>query len=94
MLLLLDIAVGQDVDYDDLPTQCQGVCGPIVNLTQRCDQSTNNDLDQLNCVCSTNNVNVTLPVCEACYAMFGSDGHDNGKYDAPLARKRMLVNKF
>ncbi|EON66533.1 hypothetical protein W97_05778 [Coniosporium apollinis CBS 100218] len=70
----------QDVDYNDLPSQCQSVCAPVVELTQRCDQQhSSDDAGQLNCVCAANNATAVIPVCEACYAMFDPDGHDNGK---------------
>lgn len=70
----------QDVDYNDLPTQCQSACAPVVTLTQQCDQQHHDDDNgQLQCVCSTNNANTTIPLCEACYAMYDPDGHDNGE---------------
>lgn len=74
-------ASAQDVDYNDLPSQCQSACAPVVSLTQQCDQQYNDDDDagQLQCVCSAQNATMVIPLCEACYAMYDSDGHDNGK---------------
>lgn len=77
-LTLTHLAVAQDVDYDDLPSQCTAVCDPVVRLTQQCDQD-NSGADQLQCVCGAMNATVQLPACEACFAMYDSDGHDNGK---------------
>lgn len=77
------LALAQDVDYDDLPSQCTSVCDPVVQLTQQCDDG-RSDADQLSCVCQATNATALLPACEACYAMFDSDGHDNGKYQKDL----------
>ncbi|CZT25280.1 uncharacterized protein RCC_11008 [Ramularia collo-cygni] len=74
------LAFAQDVDYNDLPSQCTQVCDPVVRLTQQCDQG-RSDADQLSCVCQATNAAALLPACEACYAMFDSDGHDNDVND-------------
>jgi hypothetical protein len=77
-LAFTSLTIAQDVDYDDLPSQCTQVCDPVVRLTQQCDQG-KNDADQLQCVCSAMNATMQIPACEACFAMFDSDGHDNGE---------------
>lgn len=77
LFAISSLASAQDVDYDDIPSQCTQVCDPIVRLTQQCDNG-RSDADQLSCVCQANNATVQLPACEACFAMFDPDGHDNG----------------
>lgn len=72
-------AVAQDIDRNDYPSQCASVCDPVSDSTAQCDQSTgDNDQDYINCVCGITNAATIIPSCEACYANFSKDGHDNG----------------
>lgn len=70
----------QDVDSDDIPSQCRSVCDPIVSLTERCDREDNGDGDRrLNCVCTGPDASSQIPLCAACYAQYDpNDGNDNG----------------
>lgn len=72
--------LAQDVESNDVPTQCSAVCAPVVSLTAQCDRTTDNDSDERNCLCNGQNAASIIPACEACYAMYDNDGHDNGEY--------------
>ncbi|KAF2795316.1 hypothetical protein K505DRAFT_416545 [Melanomma pulvis-pyrius CBS 109.77] len=74
----------QDIDNNDIPTQCSVVCSGLVQLTQTCDEQNNNDdndRNYLNCVCNSTGVSAQLPLCEACVATFDNDGRDTDVND-------------
>lgn len=73
--------VAGDVDANDLPSQCQDVCAPVVSLTSSCDKKTNDDdTAELNCICKDSRAAKSLPDCDACISKYSKDGRDNGTY--------------
>ncbi|KAI8940794.1 hypothetical protein NX059_002058 [Plenodomus lindquistii] len=68
---LTALVAGQDVDQNDVPSQCTAICADTVALTRRCDD-TNRDDDaaELNCVCTANNASTFIPACDACVEQF------------------------
>ncbi|EPE28592.1 hypothetical protein GLAREA_09713 [Glarea lozoyensis ATCC 20868] len=83
LALLSGYAAAQDIDDNDVPTECRAVCQVVTQLTQQCDTQ-NNDIDSgyINCVCSYNNAASLIPACEACIANYDTnDGHDNDVND-------------
>ncbi|KAF2721255.1 hypothetical protein K431DRAFT_75389 [Polychaeton citri CBS 116435] len=79
-IVIAGIVHAQDIDNNDVPTQCRSLCDPVVQLTQQCD-SQNNDDDSgyINCVCNGQNASSIVPTCEACVAVY--DESDNDVYD-------------
>ncbi|KAH7087653.1 hypothetical protein FB567DRAFT_350312 [Paraphoma chrysanthemicola] len=70
---LAAFAAAQDINQDDIPQQCTAVCAEVVSISRRCDDTTNDDRAELDCVCRTPNANVLIPTCEACVAQFDTD---------------------
>jgi hypothetical protein len=70
----------QDIDNNDVPSECRSVCASVVSLTTTCDaQNDDDDSGYINCVCSGPNATTEIPACEACVANYDTnDGHDNG----------------
>ncbi|KAF1968889.1 hypothetical protein BU23DRAFT_558114 [Bimuria novae-zelandiae CBS 107.79] len=74
------IGLAQDVDQDDVPQQCQSVCSSIVSLTRNCDNSTNDDAAETQCICNGNNASSLVPLCAAYIAQNGGD-RESDVYD-------------
>merc|ERR1712036_161277 len=83
LALLSSYVAAQDIDNNDVPTQCRSVCANIVTLTQNCDrQNHDNDSGYISCVCNSTNAATEIPACEACVANFDrNDGADNDVND-------------
>ncbi|CAI9628943.1 unnamed protein product [Alternaria burnsii] len=67
------IGLAQDVDNDDVPMQCRDVCASVVTLTRDCDNSTNDDAAERQCVCNAQNANTAIPLCAACITQNGGE---------------------
>ncbi|KAJ5152214.1 hypothetical protein N7492_010509 [Penicillium capsulatum] len=77
-LSLASSIVAQDIDANDLPTQCKDVCAPVVSLTASCDKKTSDDdTAERNCVCKDSRAAKSIPVCAACLTTYSKDGGDN-----------------
>lgn len=82
-LSLASYVVAGDVDANDLPTQCQDVCAPVVSLTSTCDKKTSeDDHDETSCICKDSRATKSIPMCAACLTKYGKDGSDNGNFVA------------
>ncbi|KAF2181688.1 hypothetical protein K469DRAFT_752581 [Zopfia rhizophila CBS 207.26] len=76
------LSLAQDVDNNDIPSQCTAVCSDVVSLSRTCDQQNDdNDTGYRNCVCNANNANTQIPLCEACVSQFDNDRNDNDVND-------------
>jgi hypothetical protein len=67
------ISLAQDVDNDDVPMQCRDVCASVVTLTRDCDNSTNDDVAERQCICNAQNANTAIPLCAACITQNGGE---------------------
>ncbi|KAJ6113011.1 hypothetical protein N7512_008335 [Penicillium capsulatum] len=77
-LSLASSIVAQDIDANDLPTQCKDVCAPVVSLTASCDKKTSDDdTAERNCVCKDSRAAKSIPVCAACLTTYSKDGDAN-----------------
>ncbi|KAH9208724.1 hypothetical protein DL95DRAFT_395042 [Leptodontidium sp. 2 PMI_412] len=83
LALLSSYVTAQDIDNNDVPSQCRAVCANVITLTQTCDrQNDDRDRNFINCVCSSANAAAEIPACEACVANFDrNDGADNDVND-------------
>lgn len=85
-LVLLGNIVGTlaDIEADEVPRQCQQVCDSIVQRSDHCDRTTNDDRAEKECMCKLQDASTVIPQCEACVAKYHSevsddnDPHDNG----------------
>lgn len=68
-------AHAQEIENEDVPSQCRDVCANTLAVSDRC----NNDDDdtELQCICGSNNASSDIPNCEACVAQY--DESDNSK---------------
>lgn len=79
-VMLASHVVAGDVDPNDLPSQCQEVCAPVVSLTASCDKKTSeDDTAELKCICKDPRAAKSIPMCDACIAKYSRDGRDNGE---------------
>lgn len=83
------------IEEDDIPRQCQDVCRPVWQASARCndaadgeDDDDDNDGDgednvsEVNCICSTQNFNNVIPECELCVRPYYPQ---DGDYDSKSA---------
>lgn len=71
----------QDIDSNDVPSQCKDACASVVSLTARCDNSTHDDDSaEMKCVCDDPGASNNVPNCAACLDKYGKDGKDNGMF--------------
>lgn len=70
------IGLAQDIDANDVPGQCTSVCASLVTLTRDCDNSTNDDAAELNCLCNATNASTLIPLCAACISQNGDRDND------------------
>lgn len=78
--LLLASFVAADVEDDEVPKECKEVCAPVVSITESCDNKTDDDKKETECVCKGKDMSSILPLCDACIAQNSDDGHDNGEF--------------
>ena len=78
--------LAQDVDNDDIPTQCATVCSNIATVSEQCDRAFNSDKDESQCMCQAEGAQQVIPLCGACLAYVeqqedpnDDDSDDNGK---------------
>ncbi|KAB8075795.1 hypothetical protein BDV29DRAFT_102379 [Aspergillus leporis] len=96
LMLMSNVAMGAELERDDVPNRCWDVCGPVVGTAQRCDGiHHDNDRAEMQCICDWNQAKSLIPLCEACIAQYRSDRnnrdddddgsrrdpHDNDAYD-------------
>ncbi|KAL4819825.1 hypothetical protein BDW67DRAFT_124502 [Aspergillus spinulosporus] len=84
LILVGNVALGADLDRDDVPSDCHSACDPLVSISQRCDRQTDNDAAEARCICRANNASSIIPRCEACIAQYRLDNpsdNDNGDDD-------------
>lgn len=80
-LALVASVLAQDIDSNDVPSQCKDACASVVSLTARCDNSTHDDDSaEMKCVCNDPGASKNVPNCAACLDKYGKDGKDNGMF--------------
>lgn len=81
-LLLASLAAAAEIDSDDVPSQCQEVCAPVVSLAASCDaQYDDDDRGEKNCICSDSTSATNIPLCASCISQFSHDRDDNDAND-------------
>ncbi|ETN38099.1 uncharacterized protein HMPREF1541_07723 [Cyphellophora europaea CBS 101466] len=73
--------LAQDVDRDDIPSQCQIVCSNIAVVSEECDRAFRRDRDERDCMCQAENAREVVPLCAACIEFYDSDDDDDSDSD-------------
>ncbi|KAJ8129578.1 hypothetical protein O1611_g4054 [Lasiodiplodia mahajangana] len=66
LFLFAALGATQDVDVDDVPRACQQACQDISSLSDDCDNQTDDDTAERDCVCNANNALQQATSCAAC----------------------------
>ncbi|KAH7387009.1 hypothetical protein DE146DRAFT_768844 [Phaeosphaeria sp. MPI-PUGE-AT-0046c] len=74
--VLVTLAVAQDIAQNNIPSQCFAFCADVISIAQRCENTTDNDTAELDCICRTPNAGTLLPTCEACVSEYDDKDND------------------
>lgn len=66
LIATANVACADWLDQEDVPSQCNDVCRPVVQASDRCEDQFDDDDDQRNCICTTADFNTIIPNCELC----------------------------
>lgn len=83
LFALTAVGAAQDIESDDFPQACQDTCRDAVSLSQHCDDTTEHDDQERDCVCKGKNAESLLNNCAACSKDNGKDKPDSGKFLLP-----------
>lgn len=82
-LLLTLFVVAEDIDEHDVPQACISNCRSLIDLSARCENSTNGDSAFNDCVCYDTSAESAFNSCAACAKQNGfTADDDNGKYSS------------
>jgi hypothetical protein len=70
-----------DLDNDDIPSQCSLVCSNIVDVSNTCDRAFDNDRAELNCFCMAENAATVVPLCASCVSSVRNEQNDDDDDD-------------
>ncbi|KAK8121581.1 hypothetical protein PG984_010251 [Apiospora sp. TS-2023a] len=73
LALLATFGVAQDIESSDFPDACQEACGGAIGVSTTCDDSTDDDDAQRNCVCTGDNAQSLFSDCVSCAKAQGVD---------------------
>lgn len=80
-LFLTLIHANEGIESDDVPSQCTSQCRSVIDLSSTCDdRSFSSNDDELQCICTGQNMASAIPDCEACVRPFW-EGSDDDDYD-------------
>jgi hypothetical protein len=89
LVLASPLAIAAKLEHDDVPNQCWAACGPVVEISEKCDHEYDNDSAELQCICDWSPAKTQVPVCAACITKYGKsvngddddDDNDNDNDD-------------
>ncbi|KAB8233381.1 putative GPI anchored protein [Aspergillus alliaceus] len=81
LMLVSNVAMGAELDRDDVPNRCWEVCGPVVGIAQKCDGMHDSDRAEMQCICDWKQAPSLIPLCEACIAQYRSERHNRDHDD-------------
>ncbi|OGM46459.1 GPI anchored protein [Aspergillus bombycis] len=81
LMLMSNVAMGAELDRDDVPNRCWEVCGPVVGIAHKCDNMHDNDRAEMKCICDWNQAPSLIPLCEACIAQYRSERNNRDDDD-------------
>lgn len=59
-------ALADDIEANDFPLSCRPACQPAVDLSDRCDRTTNDDRAERDCLCNSTDARAQYEACAAC----------------------------
>lgn len=74
---LASLALTQEFDNNDIPSQCRSVCQSMVDAARTCDRNFDGDRQEVDCICNSENARTQLPACAACVRQFDTDNDDD-----------------
>lgn len=81
------LAFAQDIDQDDYPAECSDSCGPVADASDRCDRQFNDDDEgELNCLCTTANMETLVPQCWSCAQQYQNSDDEDDASDGKLTK--------
>ncbi|KAE8326446.1 hypothetical protein BDV39DRAFT_89346 [Aspergillus sergii] len=81
LMLLSNVAMGAELDHDDVPNRCWDVCGPVVGIAHKCDNMHDSDRAEMKCICDWKQAPSLIPLCEACIAQYRSERNNRDHDD-------------
>ncbi|BAE58387.1 hypothetical protein F9C07_1882 [Aspergillus flavus] len=81
LMLMSNVAMGAELDHDDVPNRCWDVCGPVVGIAHKCDNMHDSDRAEMNCICDWKQAPSLIPLCEACIAQYRSERNNRDHDD-------------
>lgn len=84
VFLFAAFGAAQDIDLNDVTRACQEACQDISRVTNDCDNQSNSDSAERNCVCNSDNVQQQANSCAACVKAnpLEDDDDDDGKQNS------------
>ncbi|KAE8308016.1 hypothetical protein BDV41DRAFT_23049 [Aspergillus transmontanensis] len=81
LMLMSNVAMGAELDHDDVPNRCWDVCGPVVGIAHKCDNMHDSDRAEMKCICDWKQAPSLIPLCEACIAQYRSERNNRDHDD-------------
>ncbi|KAE8344760.1 hypothetical protein BDV24DRAFT_9561 [Aspergillus arachidicola] len=81
LMLMSNVAMGAELDHDDVPNRCWDVCGPVVGIAHKCDNMHDSDRAEMKCICDWKQATSLIPLCEACIAQYRSERNNRDHDD-------------
>ncbi|KAE8383776.1 hypothetical protein BDV26DRAFT_1260 [Aspergillus bertholletiae] len=79
LMLMSNVAIGAELEHEDVPDRCWRYCGQVVGIAHKCDHMYDNDAAEMRCICDWRQAPSLVPLCEACIAQYRSE--DNKAHD-------------
>ena len=80
-LSLAVLVAAEDIDDHDVPQACLSDCRSLINLSARCENSTDGDSAFNDCVCGDTSAESAFNSCAACAKQNGfTSNDDNGTH--------------
>ncbi|KAJ5664817.1 uncharacterized protein N7477_007265 [Penicillium maclennaniae] len=77
-MLASHVAIAAKLEHDDVPNRCWADCGPVVGISEKCDNQYDNNSVELNRICNWSPAKTQVPLCAACITNYKNDGNDHG----------------
>ncbi|KAE8412903.1 hypothetical protein BDV36DRAFT_45880 [Aspergillus pseudocaelatus] len=81
LMLMSNVAMGAELEHDDVPNRCWDVCGPVVGIAHKCDNMHDSDRAEMQCICDWKQAPSLIPLCEACIAQYRSERNNRDHDD-------------
>lgn len=92
-LSLSVIVAAEDIDEHDVPQACISDCRSLIDLSARCENSTDGDSAFNDCVCGDTNAESAFNSCAACAKQNGFTADDDNGTHWTVTMNRIPRNK-